>query len=89
MSWAIVRSNKFKRQYKQKTPELRSKVDDAILAICESNNPRTLGKRKHGSLRACYGHDIDFRNRILFFPDLTKREILFLRVCSHKEVYTP
>ena len=87
MSWTIVRSDRFKRRYKEKPPKLRAKVDEAIKLLVESSDPRNLGRRKYGTLDRCYGHDIDFRNRILFAVDMAKRELYFLRVCSHKEVY--
>jgi mRNA-degrading endonuclease RelE of RelBE toxin-antitoxin system len=87
MPWDIVRSNRFKQRYNEKPANLRAKVDEAIKLLVESDDPRNLGRRKYGSLEGTYGHDIDFRNRILFMVDLVKREIHFLRVCSHKEVY--
>ena len=87
MSWTIVRSNKFRKGYKQKTPKLRVKVDEAIKLLVESNDPRQLGRRKYGTIDRCYGHALDFENRILFAVDMAKRYLYFLRVCSHKEVY--
>jgi len=87
MSWTIVRSDRFKRRYKEKTPKERAKVDEAIMLLVESSDPRHLGRPKHGSLKGCYGHDIDFRNRILFAVDFVKNELYFLRVCSHEEAY--
>jgi len=87
MSWTIVRSDKFKERYKEKSPKLRAKVDEAIKLLVESSDPRNLGRPKHGTLRGCYGHDLDLKNRILYGVDFVKREIYFLRVCSHKEVY--
>jgi len=82
-----VRSNKFKRLYQRKNQKMQAKVDDSIRLLVGSNDPRTLGSRKHGSLEGTYGHDLDFRNRILYKVDMTNRVIFFLRVCSHKETY--
>lgn len=87
MSWTIVRTKVFKRGYKRKNLKLRAKVDEAIKLLVGSDDPRNLGGRKHGTINKCYGHDIDFRHRILFAVDMVKRELYFLRVCSHKEVY--
>lgn len=87
MPWVIVRTKRFKQGYKQKTPKLRAKVDEAIKLLVASKDPRNLGGRKYGTLNRCYGHDIDFRHRILFAVDIVKEEIQFLRVCSHKEAY--
>jgi len=87
MPWTIVRSERFKRRYKEKLPKLQTKVDEAIKLLVASSDPRNLGRPKHGSLEGCYGHDIDFRNRILFAVDFVKNEIYFLRVCSHEEAY--
>lgn len=87
MPWTIVQTSGFKRGYKAKTPELRVKVDEAIKLLVSSNDPRNLGGRKYGTLDKCYGHDIDFSHRILFAVDIVKKEIYFLRVCSHKDVY--
>ena len=82
-----MRSDRFKERYKSKTQKMQTKVDDAIKLLCGSKDPRTHGRAKYGSLEGAYGHDLDFRNRILFSVDFVKREIYFLRVCSHKEVY--
>jgi len=87
MSWTIVRTSRFKQGYKEKTPELKEKVEEAIKLLVTSKDPRTLGSRKYGTLNKCYAYNIDFRNRLLFAVDFIKKEIYFLRVCSHKEVY--
>jgi mRNA-degrading endonuclease RelE of RelBE toxin-antitoxin system len=87
MTWEPVRSNRFKRRYHDKSPELRAKVDDAIELLCGSKDPRVHGRRKYGALEGCYGYNLDFRNRVLYALDFVKREIYFLRVCSHEEVY--
>lgn len=87
MPWTAIRTNKFKHGYKAKTPELQAKVDEAIRLILGSSDPRNLGGRKYGSRDQCYGHDLDYSHRLLFSVDMAKKEIYFLRVCSHKEVY--
>ena len=87
MTWGIVRTNRFKKRYKQKTPKQQAIVDEAIKQLVNSNDPRTLGRLKSGKIQGCYGHDIDFHNRILYAVDLAGKEIRFLRVCSHDEVY--
>ena len=87
MPWTIVRTNRFKKRYQQKTPEQQTEVDQAIRLLVESRDPRTLGRLKYGKIQGCYGHDLDFHNRILYAVDLTNKEIRFLRVCSHGEVY--
>jgi len=82
-----VRSDKFKDRYKQKTSKQQVQVDEALTLLVECKDPRTLGRPKHGRIQGCYGHDLDFHNRILFELDQVKHEIHFLRVCSHEEVY--
>ena len=87
MPWNIVRSDRFKERYQEKTRKQQLQVDEAIVLLVESKDPRMLGRPKSGKLRGCYGHDIDFHNRILFVVDQGKHEIQFLRVCSHGEAY--
>lgn len=87
MPWTIVRSDRFKERYKAKTPKQQVQVDDAIKRLVECKDPRTLGRPKQGKIRGCYGHELDFHNRILYTVDSAKKEIHFLRVCSHGEVY--
>ena len=87
MTWMIIRSDRFKDRYKQKTPKQQAQVDEALTLLVQSKDPRILARPKQGKLRGCYGHDIDFHNRILFSLDLAKHEIHFHRVCSHEEVY--
>jgi len=82
-----VRSNRFKKRYQEKTPEQQAQVDEAIKSLVQCNDPRTLGRSKQGKIKGCYGHDLDFHNRILYSVDPVRREIHFLRVCSHDEVY--
>jgi len=82
-----VRTKRFKQGYKEKIPKLKEKVEEAIRLTVESKDPRNLGSRKYGTLNKCYAYDIDYKNRLLFAVDLVKKEIYFLRVCSHKEVY--
>jgi hypothetical protein len=87
MYWTAITTNRFKRGYKAKTPELQAKVDEALKLILGSNDPRNLGGRKHGTRDLCYGHDLDHSHRLLFSVNMAKKEVYFLRVCSHKEVY--
>lgn len=87
MTWTAVPTGRFKHGYKAKKPELQAKVDEAIKLILGSNDPRNHGNRKYGSRDKCYGYDLDFSHRLLFAVDMTKKEVYFLRVCSHKEVY--
>jgi mRNA-degrading endonuclease YafQ of YafQ-DinJ toxin-antitoxin module len=87
MPWTIVRSNRFKKRYQEKTPKQQAQVDEAIKLLVQCNDPRTLGRPKQGKIKGCYGHDLDFHNRILYAVDQVKHEINFLRVCSHDEVY--
>jgi Txe/YoeB family toxin of Txe-Axe toxin-antitoxin module len=87
LTWTAIRTGRFKHGYKAKTRELQIKVDEAIKLILGSKDPRNLGGRKYGSREGTYGHDIDYRHRLLFSVDISKKEVYFLRVCSHKEVY--
>lgn len=87
MTWGIIRSNRFKKLYKNKNKKMQEKVDEALRKLVESNDPRTLGRRKYGTLAHCYGHDLDFHNRILYRVDLIENKLHFLRVCSHEEAY--
>ena len=87
MPWTIVYSSRFKKRYKKKPTKAQNVVDDAIKELVKSDDPRTLGRRKHGAIRTCYGHDMDQENRILYSVNLTEGKLYFLRVCSHKEVY--
>ena len=87
MSWTIVRSDRFKERYKAKKPKQQEQVDDAIKRLVGCKDPRNLGRLKQGKIRGCYGHDLDFHNRLLYAVDTAKKEIHFLRVCSHAEVY--
>ena len=80
-------TSNFKRGYQKKTPKLRVKVDETIKILVACNDPRIHGRRKYGTLDRCYGYDLDFQHRLIFAVDMAKKELYFLRVCSHKEVY--
>jgi mRNA-degrading endonuclease RelE of RelBE toxin-antitoxin system len=80
---------RFKKRYKEKSPEQQAIVDEAVRRLVESKDPRNLGQAKSGKIKGCYGHDLDFHSRLLYAVDSVKKEIYFLRVCSHDEVYGP
>jgi mRNA-degrading endonuclease RelE of RelBE toxin-antitoxin system len=87
MPWTISLPNTFKKRYKKKIEPLREKVDDAIRLLVASEDPRTLGRLKYGSLQKLYGYDVSSDCRILYSVDFDARRIHFLRVCTHKDVY--
>ena len=87
MLWFPVFSPTFKKRYKRKRKSLQEKVDNAIWFLLSDPDPKLFCRRKYGRLEGCYGYDLDDDNRILLKIDEEKREIHFLRVCTHRQVY--
>lgn len=87
MYWNPVFSQTFKRRYKRKRKGLKYKADEAIQLLLTDPNPKIYCREKHGRLKGLLGYDLDDENRILIKIDETKREIKFLRLCTHKQVY--
>ncbi|MDV3244733.1 MAG: hypothetical protein LYZ66_06135 [Nitrososphaerales archaeon] len=87
MSWTLVLTSTFKRGFKRKDALLKRKVESALAELASSEDPRALGIPKHGQLRGTYAFELDHSNRILYAVDPERKEIHFLRTCSHAEVY--
>lgn len=87
MAWNLVVTTPFKRSYKKLAGLMRERTRIAIKEICNSSNPKELGRLKKGHLDGCYGYDLSSDCRILYSVDEDKRRVIFHRVCSHSEVY--
>lgn len=87
MYWIFVPAPTFKMRYKRKRKSLQQKVDEAILFLLNERDPKIFCRPKYGPLEGCYGYDLDDDNRILLKINEIKREIEFLRVCTHRQVY--
>ena len=87
MTWSIVLTPTFKRGYKKKDERMKGRVLEAIHVLSASEDPRRFGVPKHGQLRGTFAYELGSSSRILYAVDPRAREILFLRTCSHAEVY--
>jgi len=87
MNWITVFPSTFKNGYRKHKLHLQNKADAIIREMSKSNNPKGFGRKKRGTIKNCYGIDLSSDCRILFaILDFTK-EIHFLRMCKHKDVY--
>jgi addiction module RelE/StbE family toxin len=84
-----VLTTPFKRGFKnlKRIEWMSEKAKEALKMLGSSTNPRELGRLKRGSLNGLYGYDLSSDCRLLYSVDDASEEIVFLRVCSHKEVY--
>ena len=87
MIWRIVLTPTFKKGYKKKDERMKGRVLEAIHVLSSSDDPRRFGVPKHGQLKGTFAYELGSSNRILFAVNPRNREILFLRTCSHAEVY--
>ena len=87
MTWELVLTSSYKRRFKKMTDWLRSRAKDAMEDLYGSEDPKRIARPKKGWLEGCYGYDLSSDCRILFSVDENLRQIIFHRVCSHKEVY--
>jgi addiction module RelE/StbE family toxin len=83
--WSFSRKNKFKTQYKKLTEQIQNKVDEALIALSESSNPRLLGTYKQ-SLEV-WAYELNDNYRILYNVKDSENLIELFRVGDHKEVY--
>lgn len=83
--WIPERTNQFKKQFKNLTPQLQNKVQDAIEALCISEKPTALGiYKKHMEV---YAYEIGSNYRIIYDVKITENIIVFIRVGDHKNAY--
>ena len=66
---------------------LKGRAPEAIHHLSISEDPRPFGVPKHGQLKATYAYELGSSSRILYAVNPGTREVVFLRTCSHAEVY--
>lgn len=83
----------FKRLYKKKSKAqgfIIDKVNNAIKELSETDRPDKLGVYKKGKLEGTLAYELGSSNRILYQIRAGQegtREVILLKVCSHKDVY--
>lgn len=83
--WIPERTNQFKKQFKNLNPQLRTKVQDVIEMLCNSENPTMLGiYKKHIEV---YAYEINSNYRIIYDVKFSENVIVFIRVGDHKQAY--
>jgi mRNA-degrading endonuclease RelE of RelBE toxin-antitoxin system len=85
--WETDPSNQFKRGYKHASGELQTRIKKAIRDLTQAEDPRTLGKPKHGQLGGLWAYDFGQKCRLLYLPVDETNTILLDRVCDHGVVY--
>ncbi|MGB9659601.1 MAG: type II toxin-antitoxin system mRNA interferase toxin, RelE/StbE family [Nitrososphaerales archaeon] len=60
------------------------RVDEAIIQLIGSEDPRKLGYRKIGKWKGVYSYEIGRKIRILYRVRFKDRTIIFLDVGTHK-----
>lgn len=83
--WSFSRKNKFKTQYKKLPQQIQNKIDDALIALAESSNPRLLGKFKQSL--GVWAFELNDSYRMLYNVNDLEHIIELFRVGDHKEVY--
>lgn len=83
--WSFSRKGKFKTQYKKLPPDIQPKVDEALIELAQSENPRTLGKYKQSL--GVWAYELNDNYRILYNVRDSENIIELFRVGDHKEVY--
>ena len=86
-SWKPRSVSAFKRGFKRLDHETALRAKEAIKELLSAENPLSLGRKKKGKIRDCYGYDLTKGCRIIYMVSWEQKEILFLRICSHKEAY--
>ena len=83
MPWEVDLTNTFRRGYKNLSVEIRKRVDEALLQLIDSDDPRELGSRKIGKWKGAYSYEIGRQFRILYSVRLEKHTIELLDVGTH------
>lgn len=62
---------------------MRARVDEAILDLLNSDDPRELGLRKVGRWKGVYSYELGRQFRILYYVKFDERVVQFLDVGTH------
>lgn len=83
LSWEAARTNTFRKSYKRLSPEITSRVDEALNQLLNSGDPRRLGLRKLGKWKGTYTYEIGKQFRVLYRVRFEDRTIELLDVGPH------
>jgi addiction module RelE/StbE family toxin len=83
LPWVPAYTPTFRRDYKNLGAQDRQRVNEAIKDIVDSDNPLSLGRRKHGKWKGAYGYDIGRAIRVLYSVDSREKVVVFLRCGPH------
>lgn len=83
--WSFSRKGKFKTQYKKLPQQIQKKVDESLIALAESSNPRLLGTFKPSL--GVWAFELNDSYRMLYDVRDSENLIELFRVGDHKEVY--
>lgn len=88
----LVYTTTFKHLYKKKlkAPKfITDKVNDAIRELSETDRPDSVGIYKKGNLKGVWAYELGNSNRLLYTINNSHgaKEVVLLKVCSHKDVY--
>ncbi len=83
LPWESELTGTFRRSYRNLSSEVRTRVDDAILNLLNTDDPSKLGLRKVGRWKGVYSYEIGRQFRILYFVKFEERVVQFLDVGTH------
>ena len=69
--------------YRNLGQEIRTRADDAMAQLLESDDPAELGLRKVGRWKGVYSYEVGRQFRILYTVRFEDRTILFLDIGTH------
>lgn len=87
--WEADTSNRFRKNLKRMSPEMRQKAQEAMKTLLIAERPETMGEPKTASRDTYFAWDLGRECRIVYRPRKEEKVIEFERVCSHKEAYEP
>jgi addiction module RelE/StbE family toxin len=84
LPWNVVLTQAFKRDFRKLTPEIRKRVEEAILELAASEDPRNLGHRLHGRWEGFCSYRIGRQHRVIYRVQFADKVIELVAAGTHK-----
>ena len=83
MTWEAETTNTFRRGYRNISLQVRTRADEAMAQLLESEDPTRLGLRKVGRWKGVYSYEIGRQFRLLYTVRFEDHTIVFLDIGTH------
>lgn len=84
MAWNVILTHTFRRDFGKLAPEIRTRIEEVVQQLPESEGPRKLGHRLHGRWEGFYSLEVGLQYRIIYRVNLIAKVIELVAAGTHK-----